>query len=407
MAPAAVGVVGGAGSLVLEERFSIVPEWVLDADVSDAAVRLYAVLLRFGATSGQRMPSRRTLADRLRKKSVDSVDRALKELVAIGAVEVTRRSRDGLNLTNRYLVRSTRPGRQRPAPRSGGGGRTDAATPGAGGPPAVSPTTGGTPVGECRRVGGGRRSAARGGRTGAARVAATVRPDRESSTENSPPPPGPSSTDSTGRVSRAGREAGGRGRSQRTARPGAGHARPGRPRGRRGTLRPASGRPRPTGRSVDGGPARRRAGRGGPGRRLAGRGGGPGAAGSRRRPGDPQPGPVVLPGAVVGRLGATSRRSPADHDRDGEDGAAVADLEAVLVETGGLRVALQRQARAELSGEGVPLTRSSVIRRAVDILRRGEQSAVPVAGPAPVAQALSVPPSTVGVPTAEVSSARG
>ncbi len=96
---------------MLEERFSIVPEWVLDADVSDAAVRLYAVLLRFGATSGQRMPSRRTLADRLRKKSVDSVDRALKELVAVGAVEVTRRSRDGLNLTNRYLVRSTRPGR--------------------------------------------------------------------------------------------------------------------------------------------------------------------------------------------------------------------------------------------------------------------------------------------------------
>jgi hypothetical protein len=98
------------GQLVLEERFSIVPEWVLDADVSDAAVRLYAVLMRFGATSGQRMPSRRTLAERLRKKSVDSVDRALKELVGIGAVEVTRRTRDGVNLTNRYLVRSSRPG---------------------------------------------------------------------------------------------------------------------------------------------------------------------------------------------------------------------------------------------------------------------------------------------------------
>ena len=109
------------GQLVLEERFSIVPEWVLDADVSDAAVRLYAVLLRFGASSGQRMPSRRTLAERLRKKSVDSVDRALKELVAIGAVEVTRRTRDGLNLTNRYLVRSTRPGSS-PAPVGGAAG---------------------------------------------------------------------------------------------------------------------------------------------------------------------------------------------------------------------------------------------------------------------------------------------
>ena len=67
---------GDAPALVLEERFSIVPEWVLDADISDAAVRLYAVLLRYGQSSGQRMPSRRTLADRLRKKSVDSVDRA-------------------------------------------------------------------------------------------------------------------------------------------------------------------------------------------------------------------------------------------------------------------------------------------------------------------------------------------
>ena len=98
---------------------------------------------------------------------------------------------------------------------------------------------------------------------------------------------------------------------------------------------------------------------------------------------------------------------PAGRDRAGKHGAPVSDLEAVLVETGGLRVVLQRQARAELSVEGVPLTRSSVTRRAVDIMRRGEQSAVPVAGPAPVAQALSVPASTVGVPTAEVSSARG
>ena len=102
--------VQSAGLLIVEERFSIVPEWVLDADVSDAAVRLYAVLLRFGQSSGQRMPSRRTLADRLRKKSVDSVDRALKELVGIGAVEVTRRFRDGVSLTNQYLVRTTQPG---------------------------------------------------------------------------------------------------------------------------------------------------------------------------------------------------------------------------------------------------------------------------------------------------------
>jgi hypothetical protein len=60
------------GTLLLEQRFSIVPEWVLDADISDAALRLYAVLLRYGQTSGSRMPSRALLARRLRKKSKDT-----------------------------------------------------------------------------------------------------------------------------------------------------------------------------------------------------------------------------------------------------------------------------------------------------------------------------------------------
>lgn len=187
--------VQAAGLLVVEERFSIVPEWVLDADISDAAVRLYAVLLRFGQSSGQRMPSRRTLAERMHKKSVDSVDRALKELVAVGAVDVTRRSRDGQNLTNRYVVRSTRPGSQARPPRTGGG-RTDAVTPER--PPAPGDAVQGQvqgrhprprshPTGQ-RQGGGGRSPAARGGRTNAAQVAAGLRPDPEFLTENLPPP---------------------------------------------------------------------------------------------------------------------------------------------------------------------------------------------------------------------------
>ena len=77
--------------LVVEDRFAIVPEWLLDADIGDAAVRLYAVLLRYGNSSGARMPSRSTLARRLRKRSTDSVDRAMEELVAIGAVGVEHR----------------------------------------------------------------------------------------------------------------------------------------------------------------------------------------------------------------------------------------------------------------------------------------------------------------------------
>jgi hypothetical protein len=43
--------------VVEPQRFAIVPEWVLDLDVSDAALRLYALLLRYGGTSGTRMPS--------------------------------------------------------------------------------------------------------------------------------------------------------------------------------------------------------------------------------------------------------------------------------------------------------------------------------------------------------------
>src|SRR3954462_5184541 len=100
------------GVLVLEQHFAIVPEWVLDADISDAALRLYAVLLRYGQSSGHRMPGRRLLASRLHKRSRDSVDRALKELVAIGAVVVQHRRQGPVNLTNRYVVRSTPPQRR-------------------------------------------------------------------------------------------------------------------------------------------------------------------------------------------------------------------------------------------------------------------------------------------------------
>src|SRR5215218_4230246 len=89
--------VDDGGVLVLEQHFAIVPEWVLDAEISDAALRLYAVLLRYGQTSGHRMPGRRLLASRLHKRSRDSVDRALKELVGIGAVVVQHRRQGTLN----------------------------------------------------------------------------------------------------------------------------------------------------------------------------------------------------------------------------------------------------------------------------------------------------------------------
>jgi DNA-binding transcriptional MocR family regulator len=96
-------------TLVVEpQRFVIVPEWVLDLDVSDAALRLYARLLRYGGTSGTRMPSRRLLAQRM-CRSVDSVDRAMRDLQTAGLIRVEHRRRGRQNLTNRYHVRTTNP----------------------------------------------------------------------------------------------------------------------------------------------------------------------------------------------------------------------------------------------------------------------------------------------------------
>ncbi len=68
---------------MLEQHFAIVPEWIIDAPISHCAYRLYSVLLRYGQTSGQRMPARATLAARMRMGSKDTIDRALKELVGI------------------------------------------------------------------------------------------------------------------------------------------------------------------------------------------------------------------------------------------------------------------------------------------------------------------------------------
>ena len=151
---------------VEEQRFSIVPEWVIGAGISDAGFRLYTLLLRYGGSSGCRMPSRSTLARRS-GRSVDSVDRAMHSLVDAGVVRVERRRDGRQNLTNRYHVLTSDPTLAQ-TPRSGGG-RTSAATP-------QGPD------------GGGRNSAATPGRTSAARVAADLRPDPEPSTETPPPP---------------------------------------------------------------------------------------------------------------------------------------------------------------------------------------------------------------------------
>jgi len=167
------------GQLALEQRFAVVPEWMLDSTVSDTAFRLYAILARYGNTSGVRMPGRALLARRLHR-SLDTVDRALKELTAAGILTIERRTHDGRNLTNRYHLRThdpDSPADTAPGSPADADGRSAAAT------PTVNPQaqdTGSLP--------GSRTGAATPRRSSAARVAAALRPNPDVPTETPPPP---------------------------------------------------------------------------------------------------------------------------------------------------------------------------------------------------------------------------
>lgn len=99
-------------TLSVEERFVLVPEWVLDhPGLSDRSVRLYLVLRSFADNvTGVAWPGRRRLAERLRC-DVKTVDRALAELVKVGAVTVRARFDDDHGQrSNAYVVRHSRPG---------------------------------------------------------------------------------------------------------------------------------------------------------------------------------------------------------------------------------------------------------------------------------------------------------
>ena len=82
----------------------MVPEWVLYAELSDKAIRLYAVLARYADNqTHEAFPSRETLAQRMRC-SARSVDRAALELIEAGAI--TKKQRHNSSLI--YTLRLTR-----------------------------------------------------------------------------------------------------------------------------------------------------------------------------------------------------------------------------------------------------------------------------------------------------------
>jgi len=103
---------------------AIVPDWLITAPVGDRAVRLYAQLAVYAQGSWEAaMPARATLAKDL-SCSVDTIDRAVKELEAAGAVTVKPRSKGKLNLANEYVLHVARGGRRGAATPGGNGAAT-------------------------------------------------------------------------------------------------------------------------------------------------------------------------------------------------------------------------------------------------------------------------------------------
>jgi hypothetical protein len=144
--------------------FAIVPVWVLDAGLSSRAVHLYALLADHAGRDGSCFPSRGLLAERM-SASVDTVDRAMAELLKAGAVVKRARAKGtGEQTSNLYTLRSAKP-------------TADA--------PTLTAQTGAAPV-------------RHRGRTDAAPGAAPVRHEQEPINQETPQPPArpgePSST---------------------------------------------------------------------------------------------------------------------------------------------------------------------------------------------------------------------
>ncbi len=85
-------------------RFSIIPAWLLASNISDKGLRLYAVLAGYAdSQTGQAYPGRALLASRM-DCSVKTVDRAVQELMEIGAVTKEQRVKDGHFQSSLYTV---------------------------------------------------------------------------------------------------------------------------------------------------------------------------------------------------------------------------------------------------------------------------------------------------------------
>jgi hypothetical protein len=94
-----------------DNYFAILPQWVLFANISPQAIRLYAVLRTYADNkTNTSYPSRASLANDMKVASTRTVDAAIKELVEIGALKVQNRaSVNGNQTSNLYTLISTPP----------------------------------------------------------------------------------------------------------------------------------------------------------------------------------------------------------------------------------------------------------------------------------------------------------
>ena len=93
--------------------FTIIPEWLIDSEISDGAVRLYGILGRYSNEDDAAWPSRALLAKRTRT-TTKSVDRRIAELVQVGALVVEHRKADSpsgnkYNRSNIYWLKRLDP----------------------------------------------------------------------------------------------------------------------------------------------------------------------------------------------------------------------------------------------------------------------------------------------------------
>lgn len=119
------GLADEQGTVTADNHFTMLPDWILEhPDLSDRAVRVWLILMSFARSKDIKDAwlGRRKMAEKC-KCSVDTIDRALKELVTAGALSVQPRFReDRSHTSNNYHLHTSPHGScQVAAPRRLGG----------------------------------------------------------------------------------------------------------------------------------------------------------------------------------------------------------------------------------------------------------------------------------------------